>query len=395
MKKRFKEIYAATLLAVGLVGCASEEDNIVIAPVPEVDNQFELNTHWDEYIGEGAEHYFSKFSPKFAYGKFFAASRDGEVKAIDPASGDTIWSTDLTDSEAAEREGHTRLSGGIAAAYGKIYIGTENGQVIAFSEEGGDELWRVDVPGEVLSSPIAESNLIIINTTRGVLIALDEETGDQKWVINTEVPNLTLRGDSTPIASSGGVFWGTANGRLAAALVENGQLLWQQPIGTPKGATEIARLVDVDASPIILGRRLFIIGYNGQLTSINLQTGETYWKRQYSSATNMATDGRSIYLVTDKDHIVAVDSRSGTQLWKNEQLEYRLLTAPKRIKGHLVVGDSEGYLYWLNLESGEFMAKQSFDDSGFSVSPVLVEDGFIVMTRDGELTKLSIKEPND
>lgn len=48
-----------------------------------------------------------------------------------------------------------------------------------------------------------------MNTSRGALIALNQEDGAQKWTISTEVPNLTLRGDSRPTAVAGGVFWGT------------------------------------------------------------------------------------------------------------------------------------------------------------------------------------------
>ncbi|NMT56741.1 PQQ-binding-like beta-propeller repeat protein, partial [Vibrio parahaemolyticus] len=125
--------------------------------------------------------------------------------------------------------------------------------------------WRVAVAGEVLAKPVAEGSLVIVNTSNGILIALDQTNGEQKWAISTDVPNLTLRGDSTPVAVSGGVFWGTANGRLAAAIVERGQLIWQQPVGTPKGATEIDRLVDVDSSSILLGGTLYVVGYNGQL----------------------------------------------------------------------------------------------------------------------------------
>ncbi|MCV5388923.1 PQQ-binding-like beta-propeller repeat protein, partial [Escherichia coli] len=112
-----------------------------------------------------------------------------------------------------------------------LYIGSENGEVIALSQETGEIIWRIKVGGEVLAKPVADSGLIIVNTSRGMLIALDESSGEQRWALSTEVPNLTLRGDSTPTAIGGGVFWGTANGRLAAAIVERGQLIWQQPVG--------------------------------------------------------------------------------------------------------------------------------------------------------------------
>ncbi len=285
-----------------------------------------------------------------------------------------------------------RLSGGITAAYGNLYIGSENGEVIALSQETGEIIWRIEVGGEVLARPVADSGMIIVNTSRGTLIALDESTGEQRWALSTEVPNLTLRGDSTPTAIGGGVFWGTANGRLAAAIVERGQLIWQQPVGTPKGATEIDRLVDVDSSPVVLGGTLFTIGYNGQLIAIDLRSANPIWKRNYSSANDIATDGSRIFVITEKDHVVAVDARSGTELWENSQLEYRQLTAPVIVDNYLVVGDTLGYLHWIDRSTGEFVAQQYVDDSGFAVGPTLLSDGYVITTRNGDVKKLTINE---
>lgn len=385
MKKMFNKALLCAVVIGAIAGCASEEDTVIMAPVPVVSSEFTPVTEWSASIGDGVGRYFSKLSPEFAYDKVFVASRDGVVKALTPDSGKTIWESNL------EQDVIARLSGGLVAAYGQLYIGSENGEVIALDQETGEEAWRAEVNGEVLASPVAESNMILVHTSRGMLIALDKDSGEQKWTISTEVPSLTLRGDSAPVAVSGGVFWGTANGRLAAAIVERGQLIWQQPVGTPKGATEIDRLVDVDAAPIVLGGKLYTVGINGQLMAIDLRSGKPSWKRNYSSAIDMATDARSLFVVTDNDHIAAVDARSGTELWSNSQLENRLLTAPSIINGYVVVGDSEGYLHWIDRASGEFVAQQFIDSSGFSVGPVELADGYLIVTRSGNVKKLQIK----
>jgi len=100
----------------------------------------------------------------------------------------------------------------------------------------------------------------------------------------------------------------------------------------------------------------------------------------------------TVWWMSDKDHLVAVDSRSGTELWSNDQLEHRLLTAPKVIEGYVVVGDSEGYLHWIDRSSGEFVAQQLIDDSGFAVGPMAIDGGYVLVTRDGDVKKLTIKK---
>ncbi|CCN46356.1 Lipoprotein yfgL [Vibrio nigripulchritudo MADA3029] len=385
MKKVLNRALMCALAVAGLAGCAGEEDTIVMAPLPVVESQFTPEREWSASIGDGVGHYFSKLKPVYAYDNVFVASRDGQVKALDPNTGKSNWSVTI------ESETTARLSGGIAAAYGKLFIGSENGELIALSAENGELLWRSKVEGEVLASPATDANLVMVHTSRGVLVALNQEDGTEEWTVSSEVPALTLRGDSTPVTISGGVFWGTANGRIAAAIVARGQLIWQQPVGTPKGSTEIDRLVDADASPVIIGSTLYIVGVNGQLVAIDLRSGAPTWKRTYSSATDMVTDGTNLYLVTDKDHLVAVDARSGTEIWSNNQLEHRLLTAPSIVNGRLVVGDTEGYLHWLDLDSGEFVAQQLVDDSGFAVGPVVVDQSYVVVTRSGSVKKMQIQ----
>jgi outer membrane protein assembly factor BamB len=386
MKTWFGNLFLAAAVAGLLGGCSSEEDSVVMAPVPVVKSQFTPHEVWRGSIDDGVGHYFSKLKPEYVYDKIFVASRDGLIKALDPKTGKVLWHHEI------EMDDSVRLSGGISAGFNQIFIGSENGFVYAFEAETGKLNWKQNIAAEVLAAPTTSGDLVIVNTSKGSLIALDQKTGQQQWTINMEVPNLTLRGDSRPVAISGGVFWGTANGRLAAAIASQGQLIWQQSIGIPKGATEIDRLVDVDASPLIIGQNLYVIGYNGQLVSIDLRSGKPLWKRQFSSAMNMATDGGRLFIATDHDHLIAVDARSGTELWSNKKLENRLLTAPVVIDNYVVVGDGEGYLYWLDRNSGAFVAQQFISDSGFAVPPIpLSDNSYFLVTRNGEMKKLTIQ----
>lgn len=386
MRMGWKQIGAIALLGSGLMGCATEEDSIPMSKLPQVNNSFVPSTLWQAQVGDGVGHYFSRLTPTYAYDKIFAADRRGIVQAMDADSGKILWRINLGKDKSA------LISGGLTASYGKLYLGTETGKLVALDEQTGELVWEVNVGGEILSKPLADEAMIVVNSSRGELSAYDAETGKKRWSIASEVPNLTLRGDSSPVAISGGVFWGMANGRLGAAFLADGNIIWQQPLGTPKGATEIDRLVDVDASPIISDSLLYAVGYNGQLVAIDLRSGQPAWKRSYSSSTDFIVAGKYLFFITDKDKIVAVDARSGTELWQNRELEYRQLTAPAFISGHLVVGDADGYLHWISPVTGEFVAQQDINSSGIAVAPVKMDDGYIVIMRDGEIIKQKIPE---
>ncbi|MDO6704632.1 outer membrane protein assembly factor BamB [Photobacterium sp. 1_MG-2023] len=384
MRKRLKQALVLAVAIGVLSGCASEEEAVQMATLPAVTNQFTPVQDWTRSIDDGVQHFYSRLVPVTGYGKLYVASRNGLIEALDPVTGQLVWEHQIDAEESA------KLSGGLSVAYNKVFVGSENAEVIALDAETGEEAWRAKVDGEVLAKPLADEGMVMVNTSRGILQAMDAQTGATKWQISSEVPTLTLRGDSAPVSISGGVFWGQANGRLAGAYIQNGQLIWQQPVGQPQGATEIDRLVDVDASPVIDGGRLYTAGYNGNLIAIDLRSGQQVWKRNYSSATDFVIESGVLYLVTAEDHLVAVDIRSGTELWKNSELSYRILSAPAVIGGRLVVGDSLGYLHWLDPLNGEFVAQQQTDGSGISVPPLALNDGYLVVTREGKLSKMHL-----
>lgn len=51
--------------------------------------------------------------------------------------------------------------------------------------------------------------------------------------------------------------------------------------------------------------------------------------------------------------------------------------------GYLVVGDVEGYLYWVNIIDGCFVVQQSVDSFGFLSVFVVVSDKLLVQVRGG------------
>lgn len=55
---------------------------------------------------------------------------------------------------------------------------------------------------------------------------------------------------------------------------------------------------------------------------------------------------------------MALTIDGGVTLWTQSDLLHRLLTSPVLYNGNLVVGDSEGYLHWINVEDGRFVAQQ-------------------------------------
>ncbi|MEZ7861256.1 MAG: outer membrane protein assembly factor BamB [Aeromonadaceae bacterium] len=371
-----------------LYGCSSEVDVVTMAPVPQVESRFEPEVVWSHSVGDGVGKFYSQLSPVVTDDRVFAAARDGDVAAFDKQTGDRQWSVDLSDQPENEEKRSARLSGGLTAFYGKLFLGSENGYVYALDQTDGTLLWSQKVPGEVLAAPVADAGRVVVVTTSGKLLALDAEKGNVLWSTGDDQPNLTLRGQSTPVLAAGGVVYGRADGRIGVVLLENGQLANVSRVASPRGATELERMVDVDAQPVILGDELYAVAYNGQLMARKLLSGEELWKRQYSSFQNMGVGPSQLVLTDAKSHVYAVDRSNGSELWANTQLSYRNLTAPVSFGDYVVVGDGEGYLYWLDDTSGRILAMQELDSDGLYVAPVADGDMLYVQTRSGDLVAL-------
>lgn len=81
--------------------------------------------------------------------------------------------------------------------------------------------------------------------------------------------------------------------------------------------------------------------------------------------------------------VMALTIDGGVTLWTQSDLLHRLLTSPVLYNGNLVVGDSEGYLHWINVEDGRFVAQQKVDSSGFQTEPVAADGKLLIQAKDG------------
>ncbi|MGG4664326.1 outer membrane protein assembly factor BamB [Providencia vermicola] len=373
-----------------LAGCSSETDSIIMAPLPQVENQFTPSIVWDKSVGNGVEQFYSELAPAWDGSAVYAADRKGLVKAFELDSGKEIWSVDLS-----KRTGFLSanlsalLSGGLTIDGDKIFIGTERGTVIALNKEDGQVVWDVEVAGEALSKPTVSNDLVMIHTSNGQLQALDVNSGEIKWTVNMDTPSLSLRGESAPAVAFGAAIVGGDNGRVSAVLLSQGQLIWQQRISQVTSSTEIGRLNDVDMSPIIDDGKVYAIAYNGTLAALDMRSGQILWKRELGSVNNMVLSGENLYLVDQNDRVLSVRKSDGVTLWTQEELLNRGLSAPEMYNGYLVVGDKEGYLHWLDMNTGGFVAQNKLNSSGIHARPVVAGDKLMVQAKNGTVYLLT------
>ena len=387
-----KKVLAIILLSSSLLACSSndeEDPSTQVAELIELDNAFDVEVLWDRSVGDGVEDYFSRIKPIVAYNKVYSASRMGDVIAFDKDSGEKLWQADVSDINDERSFWDSRVSakvaGGPIAGMNKIFVGTESGDVFALDAETGALVWQAKIKGEVITAPAIDSGILVVNSASGILKAFNASTGEELWKVEQDVPALTLRGISTPVIASGGVLVGSGKGELAVYILEKGQAGWTTEVGEATGSTELQRVIDVDSAPVVFGDKVYAISARGNLVAIDLKSGRILWKRQYSSFRQIAVYRNDIYITDTRGHIYALNRINGIERWSNPELTNRGVTGPAVVKNYIVVGDFEGYLHWLDQETGEIVSRYQIDGSGIHTTPTVVDGVLYSQSRDGDL----------
>jgi alcohol dehydrogenase (cytochrome c) len=150
-------------------------------------------------------------------GRMFVVSSAGEIFALDPATGRSLWTF----------KPQTPFSGsrGVGIGEGLLFAGLRDSSVIAISQQTGEIVWRhdsdADIPAQGISSAAAYGNGVVIsvvsggdNFARGRAFGLDAKTGRRLWNFEVIPPpgeqgHETWPQDSDIWKYGGGALWTT------------------------------------------------------------------------------------------------------------------------------------------------------------------------------------------
>ncbi|MCH4295423.1 outer membrane protein assembly factor BamB [Shewanella sp. 3B26] len=392
MKSWCKNLLAAGLSLAVLSACSSNDvEEEPVSELKELNASVFPEVNWSTSVGDGVGDYYSRLRPAVEYGKIFVADRDGLVVAFEEETGNKVWEADFSnlfkDRLLGKNKG-ARLAAGITVARNKVFVGGESGLLAALDAETGEVVWSAQASGELLSAPAVGDNTVVVNASSGSLDAFDVDTGEKRWSYENALPNLTLRGTGSAAFQAGGFFVGTADGKVAVVIKDNGQAAWEQAIYTPKGGNEFSRMADVDMTPLPVGENLYAVSYNGNLVAMEMRSGRILWSRKYSSFNELAASGVQLYLVGDSSRIYAVDRRNGLELWSNSELANRELTSPAVVGNYLVVGDFEGYLHFIDRNDGSIAGRIEIDSDGLYSQPLVIDGKIYVQGRSGKVARI-------
>lgn len=376
-------VVAALGAALLLPGCGwftKEKDPNPPAKLPKnPPTEVSIRTLWETRLGKGTDDKALALVPAVAGGRVYVADARGRVAALGAGDGRTVW----------ERETKLPFSGGPDVAGDRLALGTSDGDVVLLSTRDGSQVWRAKVASEVLSVPRIVNDLVVVHTIDDSVYGLALADGSERWRFQVPAPVLTLRGSSTPVLTRDGVIIGVSGGRLVHLELTAGEPLWEVLVTPPTGRSELDRIADLDANPVVVGDIAYVGAYNGDLAAVDIALGTVMWRRFLSSHAGLAADEEAIYVTDSQDNVWAAEPADGAGRWQQEALVNRQLSGPALTGSALVVGDLEGYVHWLARRDGRLLGFTRVTKAPIRATPVVVNNIVYVYADNGTVAALT------
>jgi outer membrane protein assembly factor BamB len=340
-------------------------------PLPAYQSVATATVRWKVALGvKGGEN----FAPAVLADTIYASAPDGTIVSVDPATGRQKWRI----------KADKPLQAGVGASLTTVAVGTQKGEVLAF-DNNGKALWQAKVSSEVAGPPKAAEGEILVWSIDGKVFAFADTDGSQKWVYQRLNPSLTVRRFVGGTLTRGALFTGTAGGKLLALDVNNGTLGWEANVATPKGATELERIADVTSLPVVDGKQVCAVAFQGRVACFELQRGTLLWSRDFSSLAGLELDQEYLYLTDDNGNVHALDKATGASVWKQDKLAKRFPSGPARVGAYVGIVDGEGYLHLLDPRTGALVGRVATDGTAALSQPYGDDDAIIWQSAAGNL----------
>jgi len=372
-------------LLCALVTACTQFDDYMLGkdntPIPKqlkpINSTVTLTKAWTVKVGK-PQRYGINFNlkPLLSGNQIVVADASGQLQALNKKSGQVIW---------VNKTPYHFVSGP-ALSDGILVVATNNSEVLGYRQKDGQRLWERKLSGDVLAAPLIVGSKILAKTIDGNLYALDLHQGKILWHIDHGAPNLVLKASSSPVMWNNHIaLVGYSDGKLDTVDTDTGHSLAERSIVYPTGASDVERLVDIDADPIIFDDTVILASYQGYIGAISLRDGQYLWQRPGSIYKNMKLQGNSLYFTDSHDVVWSIDKRTGRVNWKQPTLRARNLTEPALQGNRLFLGDKTGLLHGLDTSTGALVARVPMSGAVY-VAPIVSDNRLYVLTSTSELS---------
>ena len=232
-----------------------------------------------------------------------------------------------------------------AVVAGTVFQTSATGTLWAVDLVTGGIRWQADLDG-ALTSPTVVDDLVVAGSTTGRVTALDRATGTVRWT--SELPGQ-VRGAPAPVEA--GLIAGSTAGQVSFIRAADGAVDW-----TIDATGEIAR------SPAVADGTVVVPVEPGSMVALDARSGDELWRTSIAERGGVGTptiDGGRVLTASGLDGapvaergISAVDLRTGSRLWRWASPTGDRIYTPAMRDGRAFVVSEAGFAVALDAATG-------------------------------------------
>jgi outer membrane protein assembly factor BamB len=265
-------------------------------------------------------------SPAVADGRVYFESYDSNFYALDAKSGHLVWKfatagerrfsgRHLHGAEPAAEvmpDPFDFFLSSASIAAGLVYFGSGDGNVYALDSASGALRWKFLTGNVVHASPAVANGTVYVGSWDSYFYALDAMTGQQRWRFKTgEDPKINNQVgiQSSAVIANGMVYFGCRDSNLYALDAASGEKRWVFP---NNGSWVIA-------SPVVRdGKVYFATSDSGLLVGLDAKSGKVIFAlkdHQWPFFSSPALAGDYLYIGSHNGTVMALDLKSTKIVW--------------------------------------------------------------------------------
>ena len=330
----------------------------------------------------------------------FSVDSYGLVSAVSSINGEIVWQI-ATNYD---------VSSGISVLNDRVCFGTADAKLICFDIETLSDNTHlplitsvknlttfsksrpdieIDLITELASPILSINNLFLLKLDNDDLYLIDPSSQDVIWKSESQNIPLRTKGASMPLVLNKTVYIARDNGSLSAYDQTNGTLKWLTVVSSRSGRNDLESQRDAEMNILISDNMLFYGHYQGDLASLDLNTGDIIWSSPLSFINNLSIYGSSILGSTTNNVLISLDKASGFVIWKQEI--NKDITEPIIIDRIVMTFTTDGTLYGYDIESGKMVYQEEY---GYDIHPktefIVEKNNIYFQSNDGDIIHLRV-----
>jgi outer membrane protein assembly factor BamB len=250
-------------------------------------------------------------APVYHRGRLFLAFLNGDLIALDAATGRQEWKRNL----------HAHLESSPLAVDGRLYLGDDRTNLVALRASDGRTLWQFNSPGAIKASPSFHRGRVFVADYEGAMFCLEAADGKPVWRTNTtKVPPFGQGGFySSPAIAFEHVYAARDDGTVYAFDEKTGKVSWSFPTDNfVYGSPAVAHVPGTPPS-------VYIGSYDEHFYALDALSGKQEWKFDVGGPVpgTATVIGHTVYTSSFKTReAIGIDVRTHKKTFQLRQAGY-------------------------------------------------------------------------